>query len=210
MKELVIIGAGGMGREVFHLALECPGYGTEFIVKGFLDDNKNALDAFEYKYPPVIDTINNYEIKKDDIFSCSIGDVQTKAKIVKMIESKGGIFMSLIHPNVCINQTVKLGNGLLVFHDVHVGSEAVIGNHVMLQSFAAIGHDAHIGDFTRIDPKASVVGGVIVGNRVTLHTMSVLNHKVVVGDDAVVGALSFVIRRVKANTTVFGVPAKEI
>ena len=80
----------------------------------------------------------------------------------------------------------------------------------MLQSYSAIGHDAVIGDFTRIDPKASVIGGVKVGNRVTLHTMSVLNHKVTVGDDAVVGAMSFVIRKVKSGTTVFGIPAKEI
>lgn len=210
MKNLIIIGAGGMGREVFHLAKECYGFGNEFDVKGFLDDNSHALDNFTYDYPPIIGTISGYEIQEDDVFTCSIGDVCTKAKIVELIESKGGQFINLIHPDVYINNTATIGVGILAFHDVHVGSEAIIGNHVMLQSYAAIGHDAIIGDYTRIDPKASVIGGVKVGKRVTLHTMCVLNHKVEVGDDAVVGALSFVIRKVKTGITVFGNPAKEI
>ncbi len=210
MRHLIIIGAGGMGREVYHLALECAGYGTKFDVKGFIDDNLNALDGFAYNYPSIIGTIKGYEIQDGDVFACSIGDVHTKVKVVEFIESKGGVFINLIHSETYINTTAQIGNGVLIFHDVHIGSEAVVGNHVMLQSYAAIGHDAVIGDFTRIDPKASVVGGVNVGLRVTLHTMSVLNHKVVVGDDAVVGALSFVIRKVKPGITVFGNPAKEI
>lgn len=210
MKQLVIIGAGGMGREVYHLATECSGFGTEFEVKGFLDDNPHALDSFAFGYPPIIGTTDNYQIAVDDVFTCSIGDVHTKVRIIEKIESRGGKFISLIHPDVYIVPTALIGDGVLIFHDVHVGSEAVIGNHVMLQSYAAIGHDATIGDFTRVDPKASIIGGVKVGNRVTIHTMSVLNHKVVVGDDAVIGALSFVIRKVKPGITVFGNPAKEI
>lgn len=210
MNHLVIIGAGGMGREVYHLATECSGYGTQFDIKGFLDDNPNALSGFEFPYPPIISSIKDYHVDSDDVFTCSVGDVHTKVKLVEMIESQGGKFISLIHPDVQINKTARLGRGLLVFHHVHVGSEAIISNHVMLQSYAALGHDVVIGDYTRIDPKVSVVGGVKVGNRVTLHTMSVLNHKVTVGDDAVVGALSFVIRKVKQGITVFGNPAKEI
>ena len=210
MNHLVILGAGGMGREVYHLAISCSGYKKQYDVKGFLDDNTKALEGFEYPYPPVLSTITDYVIQEGDVFACSIGDVHTKVKIVEFIESKGGKFISLIHPNVQINSTAVLGNGVLAFHDVHVGCEAIIGNHVMLQSYSAIGHDAVIGDFCRIDPKASVIGGVHVGNRVTLHTMSLLNHKVSVGDDATVGAMSFVVRKVKPGTTVFGIPAKEL
>ena len=210
MKHLVIIGAGGMGREVFHLATECAGYGRDYDIKGFLDDNPNALENFSYNYPPVISSVKDYPIQEGDVFACSLGAVQLKAKMVGLIEAKGGIFINLIHPDANINKTAQIGHGVLAFHDVHVGSETIIGNHVMLQSYAAIGHDVTIGDFTRIDPKASVVGGVRVGNRVTLHSMSVLNHNVVVGDDAVVGALSFVIRKVRPSITVFGIPAKEL
>lgn len=210
MEHLVIIGAGGMGREVYHHATECNGFGTQFDIKGFLDDNPEVLNDFDFPYPSILSSINDYPIEDGDVFACAIGDVHTKVKLVEMIESKGGRFISLIHPSAQINKTAKLGEGILLFHNVHVGSEAVIGNHVMLQSYAALGHDVVIGDYCRIDPKASVVGGVKVGNRVTLHTMCVLNHKVTVGDDAVIGALSFVIRKVKPGITVWGIPAKEL
>lgn len=46
MKYLVVVGAGGMGRTMFDLARESVGYETEFIVKGFIDDNISALDDF--------------------------------------------------------------------------------------------------------------------------------------------------------------------
>ncbi len=35
MRNLLIIGAGGFGREVYNSALESIGYGKDFIVKGF-------------------------------------------------------------------------------------------------------------------------------------------------------------------------------
>lgn len=51
MKNLVIIGAGGMGRTIFDVARESIGYGIEYTIKGFIDDNLSALDGFE-DYPP--------------------------------------------------------------------------------------------------------------------------------------------------------------
>ena len=46
MRHLVIVGAGGFGRELYGAALESVGYGTEFDVKGFLDERAGALDGF--------------------------------------------------------------------------------------------------------------------------------------------------------------------
>lgn len=42
MNDLIILGAGGMGRQLYFLASCCEGYGREFIIKGFLDDNPSA------------------------------------------------------------------------------------------------------------------------------------------------------------------------
>ena len=55
-----------------------------------------------------------------------------------------------------------------------------------------------------------MVGGVKVGNNVTIHTNAVISHKVELGDDSTVAAMSFVIRSVKAGTTVMGNPAKRL
>lgn len=209
MKNLIIIGAGGMGREVYHLASRCSTT-NNFIIKGFLDDGNPNLNEFSFNYPPLLGNISDYQIEDNDVFACSIGDVKAKAKIIDYMEAKGAEFVSLIDPSAYIERTASIDYGALIFHDVHVGSEAIIGRHVMLQSYSAIGHDVIIGDYTRIDPKVSCVGGTKIGNCVTLHTMSFINHKVRIGDGATIGAMSMVIRSVKSETTVFGIPAKEL
>ena len=77
MKNLVIIGAGGMGKELSWFAQSCIGFNKEFIIKGFIDDNLHALDGFD-GYPPLLGTIRDYQPEKDDVFANSIGDVNLK------------------------------------------------------------------------------------------------------------------------------------
>ena len=60
MRNLVIIGAGGFGRTVYGIALECEGYGSFYTVKGFLDDNLNALENFP-NYPPIVGCTYTYK-----------------------------------------------------------------------------------------------------------------------------------------------------
>ncbi|KAA6322020.1 putative acetyltransferase EpsM [termite gut metagenome] len=208
MKNLIIIGAGGMGREVYNLAIQCPEYNTDFIVKGFLDDNINALDKFDNYYPPILRDIKNYCVEENDFFTCSIGSVLLKKQCIEIISKKGGKFLSLIHPTVLINPTAKIGIGVLVFPYAKITSHTSVGDFALIQSFANIGHDVIVGDYTRIDTYVLCIGGVKIGNNVTIHSKVILNHKVVVEDNATVGAASFVIKRVEEGTTVYGNPAR--
>ena len=209
MKNLIIIGAGGMGRAIYNIAIGCEGYGTEYKVKGFLDDDIHQLDSFT-GYPPVLDTIAGYAIQPDDVFTCSIGEVPTKVRCCEIIQGKGGKFITLIHKQSRVCSNVTLGDGCIVAPFCLVDCDTVVGKLCLLQSDAVIGHDCVIGDYTRIDTHVTCVGGVKIGSRATIHTSAVLNHKVVVEDDAIVGACSFVIRKVKQGTTVCGNPAKTL
>jgi sugar O-acyltransferase (sialic acid O-acetyltransferase NeuD family) len=207
MKNLIIIGAGGMGREIFNLATLCKGFNSEYKIKGFLDDNKDALQGFA-GYPPVINTISNYIPESDDVFVCSMGDVVQKKKSIGIILDKGGEFMTLIHPEAFIGKNVKIGKGCIIFKNAHIGVDSAINDYALIQISAIIGHNVKIGKYARIDCLAVCVGGTELKDEVTVHTTSVINHNVIVEKGATVGALSFVIRRVKENTTVIGNPAK--
>lgn len=209
MKHLVIIGGGGMGKEVFYTAKHSIGYGTEFDIKGFLDDNLHSLDGFT-GYPPVLNTIHDYQPVPDDVFTCSIGDVHTKRKLCELIKSKGGKFQTLIFDNVQLRENVTIGDGCIIDSYAHIGSDAVIGENCLIQAFSCVAHDCVIGDYSRIDVRSLLVGGVVVGNNVTVHTNAVVSHKVVLEDDSTVAAMSFVIKKVKAGTTVLGNPAKRL
>ena len=208
MKNLIIIGAGGMGRTLYSNALESVGYGEKFVVKGFIDDNIQALDDFP-NYPPVIDTISDYQPQKDDVFVSSIGGAARRPCMEEIIR-RGGPFMELIHKTARVYTNAKLGRGNFIGAYSVIGNDAVVGDYNMIQSYTVIGHDAKIGNWNRIDTHVTCVGGTVIENDVNIHTSAVISHKVVVESGAHVGALSFVIRRVKAGTTVMGNPAKRL
>lgn len=208
MKHLVIIGAGGMGRTIYNNALESVGYGGVFDIKGFLDDNLQALEEFP-NYPAIIDTIKDYIPQPDDVFVSSIGGASRRSCMEEII-SRGGEFMELIHQTARIYANAKLGKGNFIGAYSVIGNDAVIGDYNMIQSYTVIGHDVRIGNWNRIDTHVTCVGGIVIEDEVNIHTSAVISHNVRIETGAHVGALSFVIRKVKAGTTVMGIPAKRL
>ena len=207
MKHLIIIGAGGMGRDIYWSAKGCIGYGEEFDVKGFIDDDLTSQDGYE-GYPPLLGTIDSYQIEKDDVFNCSMGNVQTKARICEKLKARGANFYTLVNKTAVVHENTVLGDGCYVGEFALIGTEATIGEGCLIQAYSIIGHDCRIGDYVRIDTHSIIIGGVEINSRATVHTAAVVSHKVVVGEDATVAACSFVIRKVKNRTTVAGNPAK--
>lgn len=208
MKHLIIIGAGGMGRTIYSNALESVGYGESFDIKGFIDDNLNALDEFP-NYPPILGTIKDYTPVVDDVFVSSIGG-EARRPCMEEIIARGGEFMELIHNTARIYTNAKLGKGNFIGAFSVVGNDAVIGDYNMIQSYTVIGHDVHIGNWNRIDTHVTCVGGIVIEDDVDVYTAAILNTKVHVESGAHIGAGSFVIKRVKAGTTVMGNPAKKL
>ena len=208
MKHLIIIGAGGMGRTMYDMARESVGYGIEYDIQGFLDDNIAALDNFE-NYPPIIAPIQSYLPNENEIFICSIGGAARK-KCIEEIISRGGQFLTMIHSTARIGTNVQIGEGSIVGAFTTIGADAKVGKYNLIQSYTVIGHDSVIGDWNRIDTHVTLVGGTIVQNEADIHTAAMISHNVTVENNSRVAACSFVIRRVKEGTTVLGNPAKKL
>ena len=208
MKNLIIIGAGGGGRTIYSNVLESVGYGDKFVVKGFIDDNLQALDGLP-NYPPIVGTISDYIPQEGDAFVSSIGGASRRECMEEIIR-RGGEFMEIIHKTARIYTNAKLGKGNFIGAYSVIGNDAVVGDYNMIQSYTVIGHDAKIGSWNRIDTHVTCVGGIVIEDEVNIHTSAVISHNVRVETGAHVGALSFVIRKVKAGTTVMGIPAKKL
>ena len=193
MKHLIIIGAGGMGRTMYDMARESVGYGIEYNIRGFIDDNTSALNNFG-NYLPVVAPIQGYKPKENEIFICSIG----------------GEFLTMIHSTARIGTNVQIGEGSIVGAFTTIGADAKVGKYNLIQSYTVIGHDSIIGDWNRIDTHVTLVGGTVVHNEADIHTSAMISHNVIVENNSRVAACSFVIRRVKEGTTVLGNPAKKL
>ena len=208
MRNLIIIGAGGMGRTIYDMAQENAACGKEYVLKGFIDDNLNSLDAF-MNYPPIVGTISNYEVREDDIFVCSIGGV-SRRQCMESIINRGGEFVTMIHPTSRIGTNVHIGKGCYIGAYTIIAADAFIDDYNFIQSHTIVGHDVKIGKWNRIDSFVFLVGATSVGEGCMIHTRAMINHNVSIGDEAHIGACSMVITDVEEGTTVFGTPARRI
>jgi len=205
---LVIIGASGLAREVFDLAIICYGSLPNFKIKGFLSDGPSQIESMGY--PKVLNTVAGYDLVPDDVFFCAIGNVLDRKKTVDIILSKGGKFINLIHPSSIISPSVKIGTGVAIKAFCSVASDVFIGDFTYIQSSVIIGHDVQIGQFCQINSFSFFAGFCKVNNLCSISAGAKLVQKTVVEEEAIVGMGSVVLTRVKKGTTVFGIPAKRL
>ena len=209
MKNLIIIGARGFGREVYNIATQVKEYNTEWTIKGFLDDKSNALEGFT-KYPPILSSVEDYQVQDEDLFICALGDVIYKKKYINLILVKGGKFTNIIHPAAIINNNIKLGTGVIICPFTYISNDVTIGNFVTIQTHSAIGHDVKIGNYSQINALTFFGGFVELKEGVTINPGANIAPKKIIAENTIVGLNSAVLKNTKPNCTVYGNPAKEI
>lgn len=205
---LVIIGAGGLAREVYDLAMVCYGHLPDFKIKGFLSEDPTNIE--DLGYPSILTKPLDYNVHNDDVFFCAIGNVFHRKKMVEHILLQGGTFINLIHPTSNLSPSVQIGIGVAIKSYCVISSDVTIGNFCFLQSSVIMGHDVKIGDYCQINSFAFFAGYVNVGNCVSINAGAKLIQNVQVEEESVVGIGSVVLNKVKKGTTVFGVPAKKL
>ena len=209
MKHLIIVGAGGYGREMYGAALGAVGYGTDFDVKGYLDGRADALADFR-GYPPVIGSPETYEPEADDVFITALGSIASRRRCVGLVEAHGGTFASVIHRTATLGPNVTVGEGSFVAPNVTLTADVAVGRHAAVFHNASVGHDSVLGDFSHVYAQCSIGGEVRLGEGAIVYPGAVVTPRRMIGEDAVVGAGSTVILNVKPRTTVFGSPAKPV
>ena len=209
MKQLIIIGAGGFGREVHNMVPFCRGYGERFVIKGFINDITDALDSFP-GYAPIIGTIKDYVPQPDDVFICAIGDIEGRKKCVNMLLERGAEFIRLVHESAGWDRNTVVGKGCILCTRVGISCDCKIGDFTVFQDDCLVGHDTVIGDFCHFHVRAFVAGKVCIEDSVHVGPYALIHPGKKIGAAATVGAGAFVIRNINPGVTVYGNPAKKI
>jgi sugar O-acyltransferase (sialic acid O-acetyltransferase NeuD family) len=208
MKNLVIVGASGFGREILQWVKDCNKNGDNWEVKGFIDDNPDALHAYSCN-KKIIGSIASYDIENDDYFVIAIAIPTVKKRIVEDLKRKGAKFATIIHPTAIVGEYSNLGEGIVITPRAKISPNVTIGNFVTILG-SGVGHDAVISDYCTITGNCSINGHVSLGEGVFVGSNACIAPGKKIGAWAYVGMGSMVISNIKPKTKVMGNPAKRI
>ena len=208
MYDIIIIGAGGFGREVYLWAKDSFSK-DQYRIKGFLDDNPRILDNYDMDVG-IIGNLNSYEIKNQDRFLFAIGDIDVKKRLIMKMKKRRAKFLTLVHPTAIMANTTKIGEGVIICPFCLVSDNVLLEDFVMMNVYSSCGHDAKVGRYSILSPYATLNGFVILEDEVFLGTHTTVIPYKRVGYKSKISANSVVMRDVATNKIVFGVPGKAI
>lgn len=206
MKKLIIVGAGGFGRELLWWIKDINKIENKWEIVGFIDDNPNALDGYDCDYP-IVGSIKDWQPKENEEFALAFGSPALKRKIVEILKGKGAHFATIVHPTAMLSEFANVGEGLIMFPYSKISCNTTVGDFVTLLA-TPIGHDTLIGDYTVISGGCNIVRNVKIGKDVFIAAGVCIAQDINIGDNAYLGLGSVVLKDVPAGATVFGNPAR--
>ena len=207
--EIVLVGAGGLGREVLNYVIEAIRLSPHMRVKGFLDDNPSAVRPDHCAFP-ILGSILDYPIEPQERFVMAIGDGVKRAELIRKMEARSARFVTIIHPTAYVASNATVGNGCIVGPFSAIGSDARVGDHVLLTWYSSLAHDAISHPFAVLSPYSTANGGAILEEGVFLGTHAVIHPMIRVGAWSKVASGSVVYRDVPPNCLALGNPAKAL
>jgi sugar O-acyltransferase (sialic acid O-acetyltransferase NeuD family) len=206
---IIIVGAGGFGRELCAWVEDMIAQGASWRLAGFLDGNPHSLDGYSVDYPLLGDPAN-YVPHSGEQLICAIGTPAAKRQVVSDLFERGATFATLIHPTAYVGPRCQVGQGVVVCPRVVVTCDVKLGDFAMLNVGATVGHDATIGPWSTLSGHVDITGYATLGEGVFAGSHAVVLPGVTVGNGAIIAAGSVAMRNVPPGQTVVGVPAKKL
>lgn len=209
MKDIVIIGAGGVGRETAWIIEQINMRKPTWNIIGFVDDNEEIWNSEinGYKVIGNLSYLNNLENKPYVIIA--IANYKVKKSIVNKLEDRFQ-FATIIHPDVYLNRTIEIGKGSIVYPGVIMTTNIIIGNHVIVSPKCGIGHDSVIKDYVSLLWNVNVSGFDVIEEGVFIGSGATIIQGKSIGKEAIIGAGAVVITDIENNSTNVGVPSFKI
>ena len=207
MTPLVIIGAGGFGREVLELVLDINRAAPTFEFLGFLDDGEVDGALLARLAAPLLGPSSRLAGLETD-YVIGIGAAEPRRRIDALARASGHRPATLRHPWATVGQDVQVDDGAIIAAGARLTTHVVIGRHAHVNLNCTVGHDAVIEDFATLFPGVHLGGGCVIEEGASLGLGSVILPNVRVGRSAVVGAGAVVVRDVAHGATVLGAVAR--
>lgn len=204
---LVIVGAGGHGREVLDVVEALNERAAVWAVAGFLDDGDGPFDLVARRGAGVLGPVAALA-DIEGWYVAGVADPGVRRRIDQLAAAHGRRPATLVHPAATVAGDAEVGPGSVLAAGVRVTANARLGRHVHLDVNSSVSHDCQVGDYVTLAPGAVVGGSVALGEGAYVGAGATVIQNLALGAGAVVGAGAAVVRDVPPGTVVVGVPAR--
>jgi sugar O-acyltransferase (sialic acid O-acetyltransferase NeuD family) len=210
VKPLVIVGAGGHGREALDIVEAMNAVSRTFDFLGFVDDDDRLNRALIERRGASLLGVVDILATTDAEYVIAIGSPQVRRLVDGRITPYGRQAATLIHPDATIASETVIGLGAIVAAGARLTTNIRVGRHFHANQNVTVGHDCVFGDYVSLNPGCNISGNVTLGHDVMIGTGAAIVQGRTVGSGATIGAGAVVVDDIDAHVTAVGIPARPL
>jgi sugar O-acyltransferase (sialic acid O-acetyltransferase NeuD family) len=212
VRELLLVGAGGFGRETAEVVRAINQHSESWKLLGFLDDGP-GLQGGEVDGLPVlgpIDAIDRYPDATVTVCTGHPGNYFSRRRIVGRLGLDPARYATLVHPGAALAASTAVGPGSVVLATAVTTAAVRLGAHVAVMPGAVLTHDDVVGDYATFGAGARLAGRVRVDEGAYVGSGALVREDRTIGAWSLVGMGSVVLADVPPGEVWAGVPARRL
>jgi sugar O-acyltransferase (sialic acid O-acetyltransferase NeuD family) len=211
-RELVVVGAGGFGRETVEAVRALNAVGARWQLAGYLDDDP-ARHGTVIDGVAVLGGTDELDTMTDVSVVVCTGRPDNYVSRPRIVETLGlppERYATIIHPSASVSTTSRIGSGTVLLAHTVLTAAVTVGAHVAIMPHVVLTHDDVIGDFATMASGVRLGGGVHIGRCAYVGAGALVREDRSIGPGALVGMGAVVTRDVPPYEVWAGVPARYV
>jgi sugar O-acyltransferase (sialic acid O-acetyltransferase NeuD family) len=211
MKDIVILGSGGMGKEVAWLIENINAKTPTWNILGFLEEeSKSQLfgqEIFGYKVLGGDTWILDYG--KEVYVTSSFGKSALRKLVFEKVAKFSNVkFATLVDPNVRVDKSVVIGEGSIICRNCTLTVDTFIGKGVIMNTGSSVGHDSNVGNYCTFLTNSMAAGHTTFGECCEIGSGAFILQEKKVAAYTVLAPLSSVLKDITEPGIYSGNPAR--